>query len=388
MANGWGGADPVLAVDAASYELGTEYRCNDDVTLTHVRVWADATSLPMIGRHGHVWSTAGVLLGAAILPETLAPGWSSHALSAPIERSAGQRFVVSYETNGNYGALAGALASDVDSADGALTALADAGATNGNGVFHVDPGVFPVSNSGTPFYGVDVEYTTTPSSGGDAPTITDVEVTADALEVSVTITATDPSGLVGATYAVEWGDGASSSGAGSSYSHTYASPGLKAILARVVDSTDVDDHAAAAIVLRAESAESVSPIHPLQIALYDRLTGDAELAALVSGVFDRVPETKPLDYVHIGEWLSTPDNSHGSFGRQAVATLHVWTRAEGNAKGQAIAARIVALLDHQPLEVDGHRVVSIRCEFDQALRDPDPQVRHHVLRFRITTSQE
>jgi hypothetical protein len=384
VANGWGGADPVVTADADDYELGTEYLCNEDVTITHVRVWADATEEGYAGRFGRVWTAAGALLGSVAMPDTLPPGWSSYALAAPIARSTGDQFVVTYSTGGRYGVLAGGLTGNVNSGDGALTALADAGATNGNGVFNETPGSFPASNFATPFYGVDVEYTV---GAGDAPTITDVSVSADGLDVEVTITASDPSGLGGATYSVEWGDGEASSGASATLTHTYDEPGLKAILARVVDSTDLDDHAAAAIVLYA-SGDSASPLHPLQIALYERLTGDATLTALVSGVFDYVPETRPYPFVHIGELLSTPDNAHGTFGRQVVATVHVWTQAQGNASGQAIADRIVTLLDHRGLDVEGHRVVSVRHEFDQALRDPDPTIRHHVLRFRITTTQE
>jgi len=33
-------------------------------------------------------------------------------------------------------------------------------------------------------------------------------------------------------------------------------------------------------------------------------------------------------------------------------------------------------------------IVSVRQEYDQALVDPDPQIRHHVLRFRIITAQQ
>lgn len=385
MANGWGGADPVVTADADDYELGTEYLVNEAVQVTHVRVWADATEEGFVGRLGRIWSVAGALIASVSLPDTLPPGWSSYALAAPLAYSPGDRFVVSYASGGRYGVLAGGLTGNVNSADGALTALADANATNGNGVFNETPGSFPAGNFATPFYGIDVEYT---AGAGDAPTITDVEVDADGLDVTVTITATDPGGLSGATYSVEWGDGQASSGASATMAHTYAEPGVKAMLVRVVDSTDLDDYAAAAVVLYADSAESASPLNPLQIALYERLTGDAELMGLVTGVFDHAPEGQAQPYVTIGETLSTPDNAHGVFGRQVVATVHVWTRARGNAPGQAIAARIVALLDHRPLSVVGHRVVSVRCEFDQALRDPDPEIRHHVLRFRITTTQE
>lgn len=135
---------------------------------------------------------------------------------------------------------------------------------------------------------------------------------------------------------------------------------------------------------------SQSPIHPVQVALYERLTGDPTLMGMVTGVFDQVPEDQDKPYVRLGEHLSIPDNDHSGFGREITETLHVWTRERGNAAGQAIAARVIALLDHRPddLVVDGHRVVSIRHEFDQALTDPDPEVRHHVIRFRIITDQE
>lgn len=96
-----------------------------------------------------------------------------------------------------------------------------------------------------------------------------------------------------------------------------------------------------------------------------------------------------MPYVRVGDHLSIPDNDLTSFGRNVTETLHIWTRARSNASGQDIAARIIEILDHQPeaLIIPGHRVVSIRSEFDQALTDPDPEIRHHVVRFRVITAQ-
>ncbi len=148
---------------------------------------------------------------------------------------------------------------------------------------------------------------------------------------------------------------------------------------------------------------SSSPINPLQAALVARLRGDSALAALLApvrgvspatpAVVDEPPEGQEYPYVRLGDHLSTPDNTHTSFGRDVTETLHVWTRARSAAPGQAIATRIGELLDHQVaalsalLEDDGHRCVSIRQTFDQALEDPDPEIRHHVLRFSIETTQ-
>jgi hypothetical protein len=141
---------------------------------------------------------------------------------------------------------------------------------------------------------------------------------------------------------------------------------------------------------------SESPLTALQRAIYARLTGDATLAGLLGAatrIVDQVTEGTSYPYVRIGESLSVPDNTHTSIGREVTETLHVWTRTRGNAAGQAIADRIIVLLDHQVTALDalllplGHRLVSVRHEFDQALTDPDPEIRHHVLRFRLQTEQ-
>ncbi|MFG2683163.1 DUF3168 domain-containing protein [Streptomyces sp. NPDC048392] len=132
-----------------------------------------------------------------------------------------------------------------------------------------------------------------------------------------------------------------------------------------------------------------STMGPVQEALYGALTGDATLMALISGVYDFVPETAPFPYIKIGEATEVPDNSHGHFGRQTVVTLHVWTRARGHSKGQEIGARVTALLDHQPLTVEGQHHVVTRFEFSQTLTDPEPpgDIRHLVLRYRVVTEQ-
>lgn len=130
-----------------------------------------------------------------------------------------------------------------------------------------------------------------------------------------------------------------------------------------------------------------TPMLDIQQAIYTTLTGDPTLMALISGVYDEPPEDASYPYVRIGEALESPDNRHGGFGRQTVVTLHTWTRYRGNAQGGEISDRLVQLLDHQSLAVDGQHTVEVAYEFGQALRDPEPGIRHHVTRFRVTTEQ-
>jgi len=133
-----------------------------------------------------------------------------------------------------------------------------------------------------------------------------------------------------------------------------------------------------------------APMGPVQAAYYAALTGDALLMNLVTGVFDNVPEGQAYPYVVLGEGTEIADNRHGGFGRQTTQTLHVWSRYRGYSQGLAIAARMVAVLDHQPLTVTGLHHVSTRFEFQQTLTDPEPpgDIRHIPVRFRTVTEQE
>jgi hypothetical protein len=126
---------------------------------------------------------------------------------------------------------------------------------------------------------------------------------------------------------------------------------------------------------------------PLQTALYTKLGGDATLSGLVTGVFDEVPEGTQTPYMVIGEAYATPRNSHDRHGRRTVETIHVWSDHLGFSEANTITDRIVGLLDHQPLTVTDHDVVLAHFEYDQTIRDPDPNLRHVVLRFAFTTEQ-
>ncbi|MFD9064184.1 DUF3168 domain-containing protein [Kitasatospora purpeofusca] len=134
---------------------------------------------------------------------------------------------------------------------------------------------------------------------------------------------------------------------------------------------------------------AAAPMAPLQAAVHALLTGDAELSGQITGVHDYVPEGTAYPYVVIGEAIETPNNRHRGLGRQTVLTLHVWSQYRGYGEALAIGARVMALLDHQPLTITGLTHVSTRYEMGQTLTDPEPpgDIRHLVHRYRITTEQ-
>jgi hypothetical protein len=148
---------------------------------------------------------------------------------------------------------------------------------------------------------------------------------------------------------------------------------------------------------------SKPPENALQQAIVTRLRASTALAGklaaargvtpAVPAVLDEVREGQAYPYVRVGDHLSTLGGDLTSFGRQVTETLHVWTKAGSMGPGQAITDIVVGLLDRQHealsalLRPLGHRVVSCRYEYGQALDDPDPEIRHHVIRFRVETAQ-
>lgn len=287
MATAWGGADPTEAVDAENYELGTEYRANGDLTITHVRIWTGAGEVNVTNRRARIWSTAGSQQALITLPDDLSTGWSQHALDTPLEKTAGARFVVSYSTGGNYGALAGGLTSNVDSTDGLVTALAASGATNGNGVFNLTPGSFPATGPGSnPFYGVDFVYTAG-IGGNTSPRITQLTATANSATVTAVVVAEDDEQLTGATYRFAWGDGTSdtlTTHPTATAQHTYTASGTYAVLVTVTDSEGAADYDAVPVLVTVPDPA----VNDLTEEDVTAILAAVESHALTTGLFDRV----------------------------------------------------------------------------------------------------
>jgi len=133
----------------------------------------------------------------------------------------------------------------------------------------------------------------------------------------------------------------------------------------------------------------MTSFNPVQGAVYAVLTGDAVLRGMVSGVYDEVPERAAPPYIRIGEAYEIPDNAHGVLGRQTIVTVHIWSRQRGFSEATAIADRVSAVLDHQPLSVPGRHHVATRYEFGQTVSESSgPGLRHVVMRFRVLTEIE
>lgn len=311
MAVGWNGADPAQVADADDYALGTAYRANVDITISHLRIHAGAGEESQ-ARTGKIWSSGGALITTVTLPNDLPTGWSLHPLDVPLERTAGTVFVVAYDTGGNYSFLNQGLNADVPSADAAVTALGFANAPNTiNGRFNVTPGDFPAQgNAQHAFYGVDFQYTVG-IAGNTAPVIQEATVTVAETLATATIVATDEETISGATYRYDWGDGSpvdSTNHPTTFKTHTYVNPGIYPVLLSVTDADGLSD-----FVARYALVQNIVEEGTTASDILDLLVARTKATKQIKTVMKHEPRSAPTVFPTAAFFLGAPNAAPGGF---------------------------------------------------------------------------
>ncbi len=127
-----------------------------------------------------------------------------------------------------------------------------------------------------------------------------------------------------------------------------------------------------------------SPLGIIQTAFYQRLSD-----VLSVPVYDYVPEGAAYPYVRVGEASQTPDNTLKGYGRETVHTVHVWTKFRGFSQASTIENEVISALDNHCLVLpEPWHHVSTVYELSQTLYDPDPELRHVPIQFRVRTQQK
>ncbi|MDX1807681.1 MAG: DUF3168 domain-containing protein [Paenisporosarcina sp.] len=121
----------------------------------------------------------------------------------------------------------------------------------------------------------------------------------------------------------------------------------------------------------------------LQRALYERLSSDQNLLAMVTGVFDAVDEDQPFPYVTIGEPSMLPFTTKQKFGEELAIVIHVWSVYDGKKESIDILNLCLASLAVR-LSLDGFIVRKVEVDEIRVFDDTDPRIKHGVLRMKYT----
>ena len=127
----------------------------------------------------------------------------------------------------------------------------------------------------------------------------------------------------------------------------------------------------------------------LQRALYNALTGDATLMALITGVYADVQQPNlPEDdsdfpYVVIGQDNLTPFDTKTDNGASALCQIDVWSRSNNLIEVKTIASAIYAVLQKGSLTIADADHVLTRIESQSFSKDPDGQTKRGMVMARV-----
>lgn len=129
--------------------------------------------------------------------------------------------------------------------------------------------------------------------------------------------------------------------------------------------------------------------NPILKQVHSALKGNAALVALVTGIYDHVPQSQAYPYVAIGELVETEFNTDDAKAAvQASLTIHVYSRKRGRKETHNIQAQIMATLHRATLTQAGFNFISVDHTQSQSFTDSDGITRHGVVEFNIMISEE
>jgi hypothetical protein len=133
-----------------------------------------------------------------------------------------------------------------------------------------------------------------------------------------------------------------------------------------------------------------SPAIELQKAVFAALGTDAGLIAALGGerIHDHAPANVAFPYITFGRTSAYDWATGTEDGNEHLFTLHVWSKAKGKAETLAIMELARRALHDRDLALEGHRLVNLRAEFEEARYDEDLAVHHGLLRFRAVTEPQ
>lgn len=122
--------------------------------------------------------------------------------------------------------------------------------------------------------------------------------------------------------------------------------------------------------------------YPLQKAIYQKLTGDSALMALVTGVFDRSPQGQDYPFVTIGESTVSDWSTKTTNGTEQRVSVHIWAREGGRKQAEVVAEKIHSLLHMGTMAVDGQTLVLMRFLSSAISLENDGYTYQGIMRFR------
>lgn len=127
----------------------------------------------------------------------------------------------------------------------------------------------------------------------------------------------------------------------------------------------------------------------LQKAIYEALSADVALNAVITGVFDNVPDGyDSFPFVTIGEDVFTQWDTDRKTGFSASVTIHSWSRFKGHKETKTVQSLIYDVLHNAEFSYTGYDSVLCQERSNQSNIDPDGLTRHGVQTYNILMQKQ
>jgi hypothetical protein len=127
----------------------------------------------------------------------------------------------------------------------------------------------------------------------------------------------------------------------------------------------------------------------LQQSIYDALTGDVTLMALITGVFADVvqpnlPENDAnFPYVVIGQDTLSPFDTKTDNGTNALCQIDVWSRQNNLTEAKNVGTAVYDVLQKGSLTISGAHHILTRAVGQAYSTDPDGHTKRGLLTFTV-----
>jgi hypothetical protein len=126
----------------------------------------------------------------------------------------------------------------------------------------------------------------------------------------------------------------------------------------------------------------------VQTAIHTALNGDPTLGAMVTGIYDSVPQDTAYPYVTVGEDNHNEWDTNTTLGSDCTITIHTWSRKRGSKETKTIQGAIYDTLHRSDLSVTGYKIDLTDFVSSQSFTDSDGLTRHGVQTFRMLIERQ
>ena len=121
----------------------------------------------------------------------------------------------------------------------------------------------------------------------------------------------------------------------------------------------------------------------IQKAIVAKLKASTALMAIVTGVYDSVPQGSNYPFIIVGDDRHEDRSTDDGIRREVRILIHVWSRFRGREQVKQIQYLIELALNRQKLSISGYEFVGMHFVNSDSFLEADELTRQGIIEFNI-----